>query len=139
MNTMHTQISQTYIKINWTIGGDGLAISNASPALKHNCQIWVGTLSIEPVSNTTSKQKGSNSSNISQRGEVKVDPVNARNSAAPITASNNNINNMAVAKELLTADDRDAQIMAPIDRRLKLAKDHIDPFDQFKEKCFGRP
>uniref|UniRef100_A0A915KC13 Uncharacterized protein n=1 Tax=Romanomermis culicivorax TaxID=13658 RepID=A0A915KC13_ROMCU len=55
----------------------------------------------------------------------------------PITASNNNINNMAVAKELLTADDRDAQIMAPINRRPKLAKDQIDLFiDQFKEERF---
>uniref|UniRef100_A0A915JSC6 Uncharacterized protein n=1 Tax=Romanomermis culicivorax TaxID=13658 RepID=A0A915JSC6_ROMCU len=86
-----------------------------------------------------SKQKGSDSSAISQRAEVKLDPVSTPNSTAPIMA-NNNINNMAAAKELLTADDRDAQIMAPIDRRHKLAKDQIDPFiDQFKEERFGRP
>uniref|UniRef100_A0A915HT11 Uncharacterized protein n=1 Tax=Romanomermis culicivorax TaxID=13658 RepID=A0A915HT11_ROMCU len=58
--------------------------------------------------------------------------------------ANYNINNMAMAKELLTAEDRDTQILAPIDRRPKLAEDHIaedhiDPFDQFKEERFRRP
>uniref|UniRef100_A0A915I440 Uncharacterized protein n=1 Tax=Romanomermis culicivorax TaxID=13658 RepID=A0A915I440_ROMCU len=52
---------------------------------------------------------------------------------------NNNTNNMARAKELLTAEHRDAHILAPIDRRPKLAEDHIDPFDQFKEEPFQRP
>uniref|UniRef100_A0A915KY99 Uncharacterized protein n=1 Tax=Romanomermis culicivorax TaxID=13658 RepID=A0A915KY99_ROMCU len=82
------------------------------------------------VSNTTSKRKGS-----SQRAEVKSDPVSGPNSTVPIIV-NNNINNMATTKELLTADDRDTQIMAPINRRPKLVEDHIDPFDQFKEECF---
>uniref|UniRef100_A0A915HPS8 Uncharacterized protein n=1 Tax=Romanomermis culicivorax TaxID=13658 RepID=A0A915HPS8_ROMCU len=93
------------------------------------------------VSNTMSKRNGSDSSAIRQRTEVKMDPVNAPNSAAPITANNNNkINNMAMAKELLTAEDRDAQINAPIHRRPKLAEDQIDPFiDQFKEECFRQP
>uniref|UniRef100_A0A915L9M4 Uncharacterized protein n=2 Tax=Romanomermis culicivorax TaxID=13658 RepID=A0A915L9M4_ROMCU len=87
------------------------------------------------VSNTTSKQKGLDSSAISQTAEVKMDRGNVPNSAGPIMA-NNNINNMAPAKELLTAEDRDAQIRAPIDRRPKLAEDQIDPFiDQIREEC----
>uniref|UniRef100_A0A915J776 Uncharacterized protein n=1 Tax=Romanomermis culicivorax TaxID=13658 RepID=A0A915J776_ROMCU len=40
---------------------------------------------------------------------------------APIKANNNNINNMVAAKELLTVEDRDTQIIVPINRRLKLA------------------
>uniref|UniRef100_A0A915K1V7 Uncharacterized protein n=1 Tax=Romanomermis culicivorax TaxID=13658 RepID=A0A915K1V7_ROMCU len=94
------------------------------------------------VSNTTSKRKGSNSSAISHRAEVKLYPLNAPNPATPImTNSNNNINNMATAKELFTADDRDTQINVPMDRRPKLAEDQIDPFvvDQLKEECFRQP
>uniref|UniRef100_A0A915J9H2 Uncharacterized protein n=1 Tax=Romanomermis culicivorax TaxID=13658 RepID=A0A915J9H2_ROMCU len=69
-------------------------------------------------------------------------PINAPNSAAPITANNsNNINNMAAAKELLTAEDRDAQTNAPIDRRPKLTKNLMDPFmiDQMKEERWRQP
>uniref|UniRef100_A0A915JGU5 Uncharacterized protein n=1 Tax=Romanomermis culicivorax TaxID=13658 RepID=A0A915JGU5_ROMCU len=84
-----------------------------------------------------SKRKDLDSSAISQMAEVKMDPVNAPNSAAPITAhNNNNIDNMVAAKELLTAKDRDAQINAPINRRRKLPQDQMDPFiDQMKEEC----
>uniref|UniRef100_A0A915HJU1 Uncharacterized protein n=1 Tax=Romanomermis culicivorax TaxID=13658 RepID=A0A915HJU1_ROMCU len=74
------------------------------------------------VSSTTSKQKGSDSSAISQKAEIKMDPVSAPDPAAPTMTKINSNNNMAVGKELLTADDRDAQIDAPIDRRPKLAK-----------------
>uniref|UniRef100_A0A915HSD1 Uncharacterized protein n=1 Tax=Romanomermis culicivorax TaxID=13658 RepID=A0A915HSD1_ROMCU len=66
-----------------------------------------------------------------------MDPVNAPNPTGPIIANNNNnTHKMAAAKELLTADDRDAQINAPTNRRLKLAEDQIDPFivDQLKEE-----
>uniref|UniRef100_A0A915JXN9 Uncharacterized protein n=1 Tax=Romanomermis culicivorax TaxID=13658 RepID=A0A915JXN9_ROMCU len=42
---------------------------------------------------------------------------------APIMASNNT-NNMATAEELLTAKDKDARILAPMERRPKLAEDH---------------
>uniref|UniRef100_A0A915JB49 Uncharacterized protein n=1 Tax=Romanomermis culicivorax TaxID=13658 RepID=A0A915JB49_ROMCU len=56
----------------------------------------------------------------------------------PIMANNdNNINNMAGAKKLLTAEDRDAQINVPMDRRWRLAKDQIHLFigDEMKEEC----
>uniref|UniRef100_A0A915HNL4 Uncharacterized protein n=1 Tax=Romanomermis culicivorax TaxID=13658 RepID=A0A915HNL4_ROMCU len=44
------------------------------------------------------------------------------------------------AKELLTADDRDARNMAPIDRRPKLAEYQIYPFiDQIREERSRRP
>uniref|UniRef100_A0A915IGS8 Uncharacterized protein n=1 Tax=Romanomermis culicivorax TaxID=13658 RepID=A0A915IGS8_ROMCU len=39
--------------------------------------------------------------------------------------ANNNINKMAMAEEQSTAKGRGAQILAPIDRRPKLAEDHI--------------
>uniref|UniRef100_A0A915HSN0 Uncharacterized protein n=1 Tax=Romanomermis culicivorax TaxID=13658 RepID=A0A915HSN0_ROMCU len=64
------------------------------------------SLALHMVSNTMSKQEGSGSSAISQKAEVKVDPVSAPDPAAPIMASNNNINNdIAMAKELLTANE----------------------------------
>uniref|UniRef100_A0A915KZD8 Uncharacterized protein n=1 Tax=Romanomermis culicivorax TaxID=13658 RepID=A0A915KZD8_ROMCU len=108
------------------------------PSTKHDESNKSFTLPV--VSNTRSKRKGSNSSAISQRTVVKLDPVNAPNPAAPITANNNNIN-MAVAKELFTADDRDARINAPIDKRQKFAEDQVDPFifNQLKEGRLRRP
>uniref|UniRef100_A0A915KGT2 Uncharacterized protein n=1 Tax=Romanomermis culicivorax TaxID=13658 RepID=A0A915KGT2_ROMCU len=66
----------------------------------------------------------------------------AGNAATPKTAkNNNNIDNMVAAKELLTGEYRNAQINAPINRRLILAEDQIDPFivNQMKEEHLQRP
>uniref|UniRef100_A0A915IAT8 Uncharacterized protein n=1 Tax=Romanomermis culicivorax TaxID=13658 RepID=A0A915IAT8_ROMCU len=117
----------------------GTTLPRTPPGTRHDQSDKSFALPV--VSNTMSKQKGSDSSAISQRAEVKMDPVNAPNLAAPITANSNNIHNMATAKELSTADDRDAQINAPIDRRPKLAEDQIDPFivDQLKEEPLRGP
>uniref|UniRef100_A0A915ICM3 Uncharacterized protein n=1 Tax=Romanomermis culicivorax TaxID=13658 RepID=A0A915ICM3_ROMCU len=57
-----------------------------------------------------------------------MDPISAPDPVAPIMTKINNNNNMAAAKELLTANDRDAQVDAPIDSRPKLAENQTDSF-----------
>uniref|UniRef100_A0A915KLT4 Uncharacterized protein n=1 Tax=Romanomermis culicivorax TaxID=13658 RepID=A0A915KLT4_ROMCU len=43
MNTMHTQISQTYVKFYWTIHGDSLSICNSDNAsLRKGCNQGTG-------------------------------------------------------------------------------------------------
>uniref|UniRef100_A0A915IQZ9 Uncharacterized protein n=1 Tax=Romanomermis culicivorax TaxID=13658 RepID=A0A915IQZ9_ROMCU len=115
-----------------------VTLPRTPPGTRHNESDESFALPV--VSNTTNKQKGSNSSAISQRAEVKLDRVSALNPVAPIRA-NNNINNMATAKEVLTADDRDAQINAHFDRRPKFSRDQMDLFifDQMKEECLQWP